>query len=114
MFRLNPELVRIPDVSFVRDSSTAHVPSLHPDRAVEVLSPSNTKAEMDRELRDYLESGTTLVWYMDPIDRSVRVYTSPDQMTLVEESGTLTGDLVLPGFRLLVSDWFRGAERLGM
>ncbi len=42
------------------------IPSLVPDLAVEVLSPSNTAAEMDQKLRDYFAAGVRLVWYLDP------------------------------------------------
>ena len=42
------------------------MPALAPDLAVEVLSESNTRAEMDRKLRDYFAAGVLLVWYFDP------------------------------------------------
>ena len=118
MIRLAPGLVRIPDVSFVsRDQfpdgrvGREPVPSLSPTLAVEVLSPSNTKTEMDRKLRDYFAAGSKLVWYLDPADRSVRVYTSPEQVTRLDESGTLDGGEVLPGFGLPIREWFERAER---
>ena len=94
MIRVGGGRIRIPDVSFV---SWGRLPGgmlpqgpfveVAPDLAVEVLSPSNTPAEMNDKLRDYFEAGTTLVWYMDPVDRSVRVYTSIDQMTLDRGGG---------------------------
>jgi len=120
MMRLNPGLVRIPDVAFVawaqfpgRKLPDEQVPSIHPDLAVEVLSPSNTKAEMDRKLLDYFEAGTRLVWYLDPVARSVRAYTSAERSEVLDESGTLDGGDVLPGFRLPIRDWFARAERPG-
>ena len=118
MIRLAPNLVRIPDVSFIsRDQfpegrvGREPVPSLSPTLAVEVLSPSNTEAEMDRKLLDYFAAGSKLVWYLDPADRSVRVYTSPRDFTKLDESRTLDGGEVLPGFRLPVREWFERAER---
>jgi len=120
MMRLAPRLVRIPDVSYVSwdqfpDGIRAKgpVPATHPDLAVEVLSAGNTKAEMDRKLLDYFAAGTRLVWYMDPPERSVRVFTAIDRVTVLDESGTLDGGDVLPGFRLAVRDWFARAERPG-
>jgi Uma2 family endonuclease len=113
MMRIAPGLVRIPDVSFVswdqhpnRCVPSTPVPDLHPDLAVEVLSESNTKREMDEKLANYFEAGTTLVWYVDPESRSVRVYTSPEQFTMVPVTGTLDGGTVLPGFTLPVADIF--------
>src|SRR6516162_4042875 len=56
--RLMPGLVRIPDVSFIswdrlpeRMIPTDPILSLAPDLAAEILSPSNTKREMDMKIR---------------------------------------------------------------
>lgn len=58
--RLFPGLVRIPDVAFAswdrfpgRRRPTTPVPHVAPDLVVEVLSKSNTKAEMARKLGEY-------------------------------------------------------------
>jgi Uma2 family endonuclease len=111
--RIAPGLVRIPDASFVnwdqfpeRCIPLIPVPAIHPDLAVEVLSESNTKREMDEKLANYFEAGTSLVWYVDPESRSVRVYTSPEEFTTVPVTGTLDGGTVLPGFTLPVADIF--------
>ena len=118
MMTLVPRMVRIPDVSFVLweqfpsgPNSKGPVPAIHPDLAVEILSKGNTAAEMDRKLAEYFQSGTRLVWYVDPPSRTVRVYTAVDRVTIVDESGTLDGGEVLPGFALPVRDWFARAER---
>ena len=57
-------LVRIPDVAFFcwdklpgRVLPSKPIPDLAPDLAVEVLSASNTPAEMQRKLREYFLSG---------------------------------------------------------
>jgi Uma2 family endonuclease len=119
MTRLEPGLVRIPDVSFFswdrfpdRTLPRAPIPDLAPDLAVEVLSQSNTPREMERKLHDYFRAGTKLVWYVDPERRTATVYTAPDQSTVVAEDGVLDGGAVLPGFRLAMKDWFaRAGER---
>jgi len=99
--------VRIPDVCFIRWDRfpggrlpQVPIPSIAPDLAVEVLSPGNTEAEMERKLREYLEAGTELVWYVDPASRSVTVYTATGQGTILDGDATLTGGDVLPGFTL--------------
>ena len=61
--RLSPTIVRAPDVAFI---SWGRVPAgplteralaeAVPDLAIEVLSPSNTKAEMARKRREYFET----------------------------------------------------------
>ena len=37
----------------------------------------NTVAEMEQKLREYFDSGTRLVWIIDPVARSVAVYDGP-------------------------------------
>ena len=77
-----------------------------PDLAVEILSPSNTAGEMDLKRREYFFSGTRLYWEVVPDLRQVRVYQNPEEFGLVREDGILTGDPVLPGFRLSVGEGF--------
>ncbi len=111
--------VRFPDVAYIAydripegaDPSTP-VPDWIPTIAVEVLSRSNTKAEMTRKLRDYFEAGVELVWYVDPSDRTVRVYHSPEAVTTLTEADDLDGEQILPGFRLSIRDWFDRASRI--
>jgi Uma2 family endonuclease len=118
MARLAPGLVRIPDVSFVswRRVPNRRIPRVAmlgfaPDLAVEVLSPSNTPQEMTRKLHDYFGAGVRQVWYVDPVNRTVQVFTAGDQSTLVPEGHHLTGDPVLPGFVLSLHDLFAQLEQ---
>src|SRR5205085_1476505 len=61
-FRLRDDTVLAPDVAFVRKERVPQVRSRSyangaPDLAVEVLSPSNTRTEMARKIRLYLDNG---------------------------------------------------------
>ncbi len=115
---LAPGLVRLPDVAFI---SWSHFPNRElpevqilresPDLAVEILSPSNTAKEMARKRREYFAAGAQLVWELDPIDRFVRVYTSPDDFTEFDEYQFLDGGKVLPGFKLRIQDWLNRAAK---
>lgn len=116
--RLRPRLVRLPDASFVswerfpnRRLPAERVPDLAPDLAVEVISEGNTEAEMEAKLDEYFAAGVRLVWYLYPEPRTARVYTSRTDVHLLNEDESLEGDPVLPGFRLLIRDWFERAER---
>ena len=113
MTRLAPNLVRIPDVSFIsfdrlpgRRIPRQPIPDLVPDLAVEVLSAGNTWQEMDRKLHDYFTAGVRLVWYVDPAARAVTVYTAPDRFTRLSEGQILDGGDVLPGFTLPLQELF--------
>ncbi len=86
------------------------VPLLVPDLAVEVISRSNTRKEMDEKLQEYFEKGVRLVWYVRPKSRVVDVYTAPDHFTRLTASMQLDGGDVLPGFSVQVGELFRVAE----
>jgi Uma2 family endonuclease len=109
--RMKSGRIRLPDVSFVSNARLPQtpkpVPTLAPDLAIEVLSESNTAAEMRQKLAEYFQSGTRLAWLVDPATRSVAVYTSPDQApSIIPESGDLDGGTVLPGMSIRVADMF--------
>ena len=87
--------------------------ALAPDLTVEVLSVSNTGAEMKKKREDYFAVGVRLAWEVDPDTRTVNVYTSPDQVTVLHASDTLDGGAVLPGFTLPLRDLFAELDRQG-
>lgn len=110
--RMKSGRVRLPDVAFVRTDrlpkTREPIPTLAPDLAVEVLSESNTTAEIDQKLREYFASGTQLAWIIDPDAETVRIYhTAETVAALLEKDGTLDGEAVLPGFKLAISELFR-------
>jgi Uma2 family endonuclease len=123
--RLDIDLVRIPDVSFFSwdrlpggEMPGEPIPLLVPDLAVEVISKSDTRKEMDDKLKEYFDKGVRLVWYVRPKLRVVDVYTSPDRSTRLTASMRLDGGDVLPGFSVRVSELFEvpkppGAGRPG-
>ena len=113
MMRLAPGVVRIPDVAYVsRDRLPGGripkdpIPALAPDLAVEVLSESNTKREMDRKRTEYFQAGVRLVWIVDPKTRTISVFITPGQPIILTESDILTGGSVLPGFTLDIKSLF--------
>ena len=118
MMRVVPGQIRMPDVSFTSwarvpaDYPANPAPRVSPDLAVEVLSLTNTAAEMDRKRAEYFAGGTRLVWFVDPPTRTVAVYTSAAaEPVIVEAAGTIDGGDVLPGFTLSVTDLFAQADR---
>ena len=118
MTRLNPGLVRIPDLSFIswdrvpaRKVPAEPILGLAPDLAIEVISAGNTKREMDRKLREYFEAGVRLVWYVYPKTRTILVHTGPGQSATLREGQALDGGDVLPGFALPVAELFDRAGR---
>lgn len=119
--RLFPGLVRAPDVAFTswgrvpgRCVPEEPVPQLAPDLAVEVLSPSNTKAEMVRKRREYFEAGVEVVWLIDPEERTVAVYErGQDQPRILDQRQTLVCGNALTGFHLVLADFFAELDQRG-
>jgi Uma2 family endonuclease len=118
--QLDIDLVRIPDVAFFSvgrlpggEIPDDPIPLLVPDLAVEVISKSNTRKEMDDKLKEYFDKGVRLVWYVRPKLRVVDVYTSPDRFIRLTASMRLDGGDVLPGFSVPVAELFEVPKRPG-
>ncbi len=104
---------RGPDVAFVsRDRLPGGVfptqpsPTIAPSLVVEVFGPGNTTAVMTRKRLEYFHNSVQLVWIVDWINRSVAVYTSTSDVTVLGEDETIEGGDVLPGFTARVADFF--------
>jgi Uma2 family endonuclease len=82
---------------------------LAPDLAAEILSESNTPAEIDQKLREYFQSGTRLVWVVDPVSRTAAIYRAAGKPErTISEDEMLDGADVIPGFLLRLGDLFTG------
>lgn len=117
-FRIGGKQLRAPDASFTSWSSFPQdeIPeeaywSVAPALAVEVLSPDNTVAEMDRKIGEFFAEGTKLFWVIDPDTKTAKVYTSAKKFKELDASGTLDGGKVLPGFKLPLADLFAATKR---
>jgi Uma2 family endonuclease len=115
--RISAGLVRAPDLSFIswaklprRKLPKEKVPHLVLDLAIEVLSDSNTPAEIRRKLGEYFDAGVRLAWVIDPRKRTARVHKSARRSTLIREHQSLDGGDVLPGFSVRLADLFRNLE----
>jgi len=107
----DPDTVRAPDVGFVRAERASPAPILAfypgaPDLAVEVLSPNDRADKVLAKVRDWLAAGCRAVWVIDPATQTVSVYRGRDQMVLLRISDELSGDDILPGFKVPVAEIF--------
>jgi Uma2 family endonuclease len=112
--------LRYPDIAYFSWSrfSSRNVPDeaildMVPDLAIEVISPSNTRKEMERKRREYFAGGCKLAWEVFGDDRRIDVYTDVDQFESRRDGETLDGGAVLPGFRLELKKLFDRASRKG-
>ncbi len=116
-YSLEEEQIRFPDVAFISwdnippdaDPNTP-MPDWTISLAVEAISPGNTRGEMKRKLKDYFAAGVELVWYLYPIERVVRVYTSEEDCVTLTDADELNGGNVLPGFQVSVRELFDAGQ----
>lgn len=111
-----PGKIRRPDVSFVRSGRLpgGRPPegyiTVAPDLAVEVLSPGDLAYEIDEKINEYLGAGVPLVWVVNPKTKSVRIHrrtgASLGSISGLNESDTISGEEVLAGFEVKVSEFF--------
>jgi Uma2 family endonuclease len=97
----NPDTVLAPDLAFVRSERLADAGDdgyldLAPDLAIEVVSPSNTIAEIARKVEIYLQHGTSEVWVVRPRQREIVIHHADATKTVVREDDVLSSPL-FPG-----------------
>jgi Uma2 family endonuclease len=107
-----PDTVRGPDVAFVsrarideRDDGIRAFAGA-PDLAIEIVSPSNSSAEVRSKVADYLAAGARCVWVVDIEARSVTTYEALLSPRLLREADVLDAGDVVPGFSVRVGEIF--------
>ena len=111
-YRLPNSAIRGPDASWVRrerlDVFTAEelekFGHLCPDFAAEVMSPSDTLAELLDKMAEYIANGAQLGWLIDPYEARVYIYRPGKVVECLENPTIISGETVLPGFVFKVSE----------
>ena len=117
--RLAPGLVRVPDVALFlwadlpgQQVPKEPIPQVVPTLVIEVLSQSNTRAEMERKRREYFEAGVRVVWLVDPEAETVAAFQKGvERPQEYDQRSTIENLDFLPGFRLSVADLFASLDR---
>ena len=110
----DPDTVLGPDGSFVRADRIDAVgipPTYFPEAPAlvfEVVSPGDTVSQVGLKMRRWLAAGVELAWVVDPASRTVTVYRSADDITVLTEKDSLAGHQVVPGFQCAVAELFAG------
>lgn len=113
-FRLasDPDTVRAPDIAFVIKTRVEEVGEFEgfwpgaPDLAVEVISPGDSYTEVEEKVEEYLQAGARAVWVVDPRRRTITVYRSLTDITILTENDTLEGGDIIPGFSCRAAEVF--------
>jgi Uma2 family endonuclease len=107
----NPDTVLAPDAAFIRGERVEQIGNVAgfipgaPDLAVEVTSTSDTYAEVEEKVSLWLQHGTEMV-VVNPRRRGVAVYRPGRPVLFLTEQDELSGDDVVPGWRVRIQDLF--------
>jgi Uma2 family endonuclease len=109
---------RRPDVAFVsyeRWSRQRPVPRTEawevvPNLVVEVISPSEKGEAILDKVAEYFRIGVECVWVIFIAHQQVYVYESPTQVRILTRADDLSGEPVLPHFRLPLATLFEDIE----
>ena len=110
-FRLTQDVIYAPDAAFIRkERRTEMVPGRYcefgPDLAVEILSPDDNAARLQRKIARYLAAGTSVVWVLDPETITVNVYQKPGAFLTLAADDSIDAPELLPGFSIPVRTLF--------
>ncbi len=109
---------RSPDVSWIRlerwnqltQAQQDGFPPIAPDFVIELVSSSDLKnqryEDLQRKMQEYLENGVKLGWLIEPSAKTVEIYRIEQQVEILNNPQTLSGEDVLPGFVLNLSEIF--------
>ena len=100
-----------PDAAWVRherlDALTAGQQErflpLCPDFVIELHSQSDSLADTQAKMRQYVSNGLRLGWLIDPFARDVYVYRPSADVDILHEPVSVQGNPVLAGFRLVMA-----------
>lgn len=110
LIRDDPPTLRGPDVAFIRaarvvDTAQEDYIAGAPDLAIEVVSPSESASQLQKKVREYLESGGQGVWIVYPETREVQVFEGSAVVRVLTNEDRLQVS-VLPGLSIKVEDVF--------
>ncbi|MEL7224399.1 MAG: Uma2 family endonuclease [Cyanobacteria bacterium J06576_12] len=112
-FKLPNGATRSPDVAWVLKSRIEAInpdPNkflpLCPDFAIELRFASDSLSDTQDKMQEYLDNGLQLGWLIDPKRRKVEIYKPNSSVETVDFSTHLSGEDILPGFVLNVTQVF--------
>jgi Uma2 family endonuclease len=108
-YRLSDDNVYQPDVSFLHGDRLHLAGEVYvygaPDLAVEIISPSSRRYDAFEKRINYARAGVREYWLVDPIERSVAIYTlEGDQFVRAPQPDNQLHSHVLAGYWLQL-DW---------
>jgi Uma2 family endonuclease len=109
----DPDTVRAPDAAFVTTERAEAVGRTEkywpgaPDFAAEVISPSDTFADVEAKTLGWLEAGTRLVLVLNPAQPTVTAYRGQEGVRVHSGDEILDLSDAVPGWQVALPDFFR-------
>lgn len=111
-FTLPNGAIRSPDASWIKQERWDTLSQVQkrkfapicPDFVVELCSPSDRLLDVQSKMQEYLANGTRLGWLIIPESRQVEIYRPNRDVEVLSNPVSLSGEDVLPGFELDLSD----------
>ena len=109
---------RSPDVSWVKlerwntltPQEKRGFPPIAPDFVIELVSPSDLTnqryEDLQNKMQEYLDNGVKLGWLIEPKAKTVEIYRLGKQVEILNNPLTLSGEDILPGFTLNLTEIF--------
>lgn len=117
ILRSDPDLVRIPDVSFIswdrlpEDGVPEGFIRGAPNPAVEIMSPHDRANDVHDKVAEYPDAETEMVWILWPKHRSVSIHEPSRIARKIGQSDELDGCDVVPAFHVSVEAIFAVRRR---
>ncbi len=107
-FKLPNGSDRSPDASWIKlarwdtlqPEEKEKFPPISPDFVIELLSPSDTLKVAQKKMQEYQENGVRLGWLINRKLRQVEIYRIEQEVEILNNPSSLSGEDVLPGFVL--------------
>jgi len=112
LFVLPNGAMRAPDASWIRrerwdaltDEQQESAPPLCPDFVLELMSKSDRLKPLQAKMEEYIANGAQLGWLIDPFKKRVYIYRPGMAPECLENPATISGEPVLTGFVLPISE----------
>jgi Uma2 family endonuclease len=104
--------IRAPDASWITREKCERLSAYErerfahvcPDFVVELRSPSDRLPTLLNKMEEYIENGATLGWMIDPQKRRVYVYRAGEEVVVLDNPTTVSGEPLLRGFELQMEE----------
>ena len=73
---------------------------------IELRSLTDSLAELQTKMREYIENGVQLGWLIDPQKKQVHIYRANGEIEVLNNPTIVSGENVLHGFELNVQSIF--------